>query len=395
MSDSSDTSVIDNKKEKSKSTGSNLSTSNLKSFIYSILILFIAVILYYISSGLILYACKLAQSNILPTDFFCYPYKETKPNIEPIQTNIFTNFTSPQLSMKLNFPYDKYNSENKLLDMFREYKNGANSNFLANYFISIIEAIIQFNYSVLNFVLNSLNGMPELLIVVFGPIIISVVSTILFICDHLYLIYLWFANMSWFFKKNINSKGIDSSNWKDVTFIDLFDYLFGFLFVFLFFILFFFSLPLLSIIAVISLSWCLLSCINYKSQIDGKNTSLIFILQEFFKFYKILIMGIISVLVVSATFSSFGVVPGIFSLITFILICFGFVAVDIFKPITLDNLSPMVSLEQAKKTCNFIEPIKKKHDGLLYNLLFGQKGGNITKELKNIKKKSKLIGLNL
>ena len=83
---------------------------------------------------------------LLPTEKKCYPYEDTKPDIQPVETNIFTTFTDPMLSLKLRFPYDDYNGSNKILDMFREYKNQANSYFLANYLISIIESLIHFNY---------------------------------------------------------------------------------------------------------------------------------------------------------------------------------------------------------------------------------------------------------
>jgi len=387
MSDTTgDTSAIDDKKNDPNT--SNLSGSSLGSFILSIIILFIMVILYYASSGLVLYACKLAQSNILPTNVHCYPYLETKPDIEPIQTNIFTTFTEPQLSMKLNFPYDKYNSANKILDMFREYKNEPRSNFLANYFISLMEAIIQFNYASFNYILNGLNGLPEILIVLFGPIIVAFASTILFICDHIYLLYLWFANMGWFFKKNVNSGQTGYPEWEDIGLIDLFNfnYFCAVCLVILFFILFFFSFPLLSIIASISMAWCLFTCITYSSQMNNKKTNAFTIVQYVFKYYKILIMSIVSFLVISATFSSLGIISGIFSLIVLALICFGFISIDIFKPTKYDYLTPVVSFEQAKKICPYTDVNKGKH-GLLYNLLFGQKGGNITKELKNIGKK--------
>ena len=73
-------------------------------------------------------------------------------------------------------------------------------------------------------------------------------------------------------------------------------------------------------------------------------------------------------------------------IITLLFIYFGIITIDIFKPISKENLSPEVSYEQAKKTCSFKEPSKDKH-GLFYHLLFGQNGGSITKELKNISKK--------
>jgi hypothetical protein len=141
MSDNNDTSAIDDKKEETSKNDTDNLTSGLAGFITSIIAVILLVILYFSSSGLVLFVCKLAQSNILPTEENCYPYTENKPNIESIKTNIFTTFTEPEMSMKLEFPYDDYNSGNKIIDSFRQYKNKPSSNFLANYFISICEQL--------------------------------------------------------------------------------------------------------------------------------------------------------------------------------------------------------------------------------------------------------------
>jgi hypothetical protein len=384
MSDTSDSSAIDEKKNEMKSSDSYY--SKIINFILTVLILLILIVVYYSSSGLILYACKLSQSNILPTDIHCFPYQENKPNIQPIETNIFTTFSEPPLSMKIKFPYNEHNSSNTVLDIFREYKNSPGSNFLANYFISIVEGLISFNYSSFNTILNILNGLPEILIVLFGPIIVGIISTIILIIDHLYLIYLWFANMGWFFRTNINESGTGSPDWKDINFLDGFNYLTAVGLVFLFVILFFFSLPVLSIIASLTICWCLFSCITYKAEMYGKSITSATIIQDIFKYYKLLIMGILSFLIILSAFTKLGTVSGVFSVIILALIYFGIITIDIFKPINKDNLSPEVSYNQAKKTCSYKGFLKEKH-GILYNILFGQKGGNITKELKNISKK--------
>jgi hypothetical protein len=49
-------------------------------------------------------------------------------------------------------------------------------------------------------------------------------------------------------------------------------------------------------------------------------------------------------------------------------------------------LTESVSYDQAIKKCSAVYKNEKKH-GLLYNLIFGQKGGDITKQLKHIGKK--------
>ena len=386
MSESSDTSAIDEKKEESSSSNKGDYISNIGSFITSVIVMFIVITVYYTGSGLILYACKLAQSNILPTDVHCAPYTDSEPNIQPIKTNIFATGGESPLSMKLSFPYDEYNSKNYILDMFREYKKDPRSNFLANYLISMIETILHFNYSAINKILDMLNGMPEILLVIFGPIIVSFISALIFIVDHFYLIYLWFAQMGWFFKTNTIDSGTGNPKWEEVTFVSPFNYWCAVWLVILFCILFFFSLPFISILASLSMLWCVFSCITYKAEMGGKMISGLQIIRDVFKYYKSMIMGIFSFYVIVSAFSKLGTIPGLFSILVLGLIYFGIISIDLFNQINKNNLSPSVSDNQAKKTCSFKEPTKEKH-GLLYGLVFGQQGGNITKEIKEIGKK--------
>ena len=134
------------------------------------------------------------------------------------------------------------------------------------------------------------------------------------------------------------------------------------------------------------MSCCIFSCITYKAEMGGKIISALPIIKDTFKYYKTLIMSILSFFVVVNAFGKLGTIPGIFSILTLLLIYFGIISIDLFNPSSKENLSPVVSFNQAKKTCSFKEPSKEKH-GLLYGLVFGQQGGNITKEIKEIGKK--------
>jgi hypothetical protein len=380
-----DTSAIDNKKDENSSSNSSNFASNILSFIVSIITIIIIILLYFSQSSLILFVCKLAQTNILPTEKNCYPYTEGKPDIQNIKTNIFPTFTDPEMSMKLEFPYDNYNSSNTILDMFREYKNKPNSNFLANYLISIVEDLISFNYSAINITMNAVNNLPEYLIVWFGPIIISFLFGFTLLVNFPYLIFKWFFNMGWFFKTNVNDENVGSPKWRDVSITSPLYWLIGVGFVILFMNILFFGFGFVMSIPSLILSYCCLTCLLYKSVLDSKNISPFTIIKEVLKYYKISIVGIISFFVVSLAFLNLGVVPGIFSIITLALIYFGIITIDIFKPIAETNLTPSVSYSQALKKCTFTKSKEPEH-GFLYNLLIGQKGGNITKELKNIGK---------
>lgn len=382
----SDTSAIDEKKnEETSANSSKTYTSKVVGFLISIIITILIVLIYFSSGGLILYLCKLAQSNILPTESNCYPYTDSKPNIQAIKTNIFTTNTDPELSVKLEFPYDDKNAKNKLIEMFKEYKNKPSSNFLANYFISINESLLQFNYSAINNIMNFLNGLPEGLIIGLGPIITAFLFGINLIINQFYFIYLWFSNMSWFFKENTNNSGQGKPKWEDTTFTSPLNYGLSIGLVILFIILFFIGFPLLTFIPFIIVMYCCVSIMLYKGTINNKSVSSFTIIKEVLKHYKISFVTTISIFIILLSFSKLGAIPGVFSIITVGLIYWGFISIDIFKPIPESNLSPVVSYEQAKKTCVNKDMFKEKH-GFLYNLLLGQKGGNITNELKKIGK---------
>ena len=364
----SDTSAIDDKKEESKTIPNDYVT-NIRSFLSSIIVFFIVFIIYFSSSSLILYGCKLAQSNILPTESNCYPYTEEKPNIKPISTNIFTTFFEPQMSMKINFPYDEFNASNKLLDMLREYRNESKSHFLANYFISIIESLVQFNYSAFNSILNALNGLPELLMILFGPIIFGIVSAVVLLCDNIYLIYLWFANLGWFFKSNTNNSASGGPNWTDTTITTPINYWIAICLVCIFAIGFLFTMPVFFFLSFLLMLWTIFTSITYKAEMNGKKITASTIIQDVFKYYKLPFMAIFSLFVIISAFSKLGTGPGVFSIITLLLIYFGIITIDTFNPVNKDNMSPIVSFDQAKKTCNFKPQTNNSKNGLLYNLL--------------------------
>jgi membrane-bound metal-dependent hydrolase YbcI (DUF457 family) len=129
----------------------------------------------------------------------------------------------------------------------------------------------------------------------------------------------------------------------------------------------------------------LIICLSYKSLLNGNNAGIFTIIQDVFKYYKVTIMFVFSVIVVSTAFAKLGPLPGVFSLITLGLIYFGLLGLSIYKPINKDNLSPITDYEQATKTCK--PPYTEKPKGWLE--IIGLKGGgkNITKQLKDIHKK--------
>ena len=260
MSSPSDTPNIDEKKTESTTDNKTNTLDKLSGFIISILsslfILFIAIII----GTIVLYACKIGQSNILPTNMDCFPYTSNPtPEIQQIPINIFISYIFSSTSEKIEFPFEKNNKKNTVIDTLRYFKEKSNANFLTAYFISILEGAISFNYSALNTFFNYLNNIPEILIFLLGPALTFFYTLIIFCITTFYVMFLWFSQMYWFFKSNRNNSVDGKPKWNDVTFFEPFNYCIGVFLVIIFILLFWLSIWVFPIISSVSINWCIFS----------------------------------------------------------------------------------------------------------------------------------------
>ena len=387
MSTTSDTSAIDEKKEEETVTDENLS-SNIGKFLITLLILIFILLLNFSAGGCVLYGCKIGQANILPTDEKCMPYENNIPSVQPIQINIFETFTDPVLSKKISFPY-AMNNKSTILDMLRDYKQRPNSNNLVNYFISIIESLLVFNFSSLNTFLNLLNQAPESLIILFGPPIMMFYTSILIFIDFFYVIYLWFYQMSWFFSVNTNTSDTGKPKWQNA--IDPFKLGMGCFLVFVFSILFWVGLlflPFIPLIAPLVMAICVFTILSCKGEMNNKVVSVLSIIKDVFKYNKLTVSSVITFFVVLCAFANLGGLAGGLSILTVVLIYFGILSIDIFNPINEDNLSKVVSYDQAKRTCKVQKEFEMK--SFLKSMMPWNGGGKkLTREIKKIGSKLK------
>jgi hypothetical protein len=340
---------------------------NIYNFIIYIILTIIIIIIYVSCGGFILYGCKLAQSNILPTYINNFPYTDKKLSVTPILTNIFTTTKDNKSeSVKLEFPYDKYNSKNLVLDMFREYKYEPNSNNIVNYFISLVESLMCFNYSALNIILQKFNLLPESLIILLGPIIIPFILFFIFFFDNFYLIYLWFSNFGWFFKENENAGGTNETNevnkskpkWKNVTLEEPINYGWSLFTAFIFFILFWFVLFLaLPVLPFITLTICVISCLLYESTINKEKMYSYNIVADVFKYNKVPIMIIISLFCIISAFTNLNTITGLFSIFFILAIYFNLININLFKKIIPLNLSYPTSSNQVALKTSIVDSI--------------------------------------
>ena len=119
---------------------------------------------------------------------------------------------------------------------------------------------------------------------------------------------------------------------------------------------------------------------------NGKNITAGTVIKDLFKYYKINIMSIFSFFIIISTFANLGNIAGIFSILTFMLIIWGIISIDIFKGVNPEHLSALVSSDQAIKKCSTNPSLKT---GFLNNLFGSQSGGG--QFLKDLKKLSKSL----
>ena len=298
------------KKNDSNSISSLLNNAGI--FLLTILILTLVVMTHFSIGGFILFACKVAQSNILPTEQKCKPYSDNPIDIKPVTCNIFAAKppkAHEYLSQKIKFPYDEVNSQNMLIDTLRTFKESNDSFFLTNYFITIIEHLMCFNYYIMNIFFGSLNSfIGESFLLVLGPLLLPLLFAFLIICNNLYLIFLWFAKMDWFFKRNRNSAYEGRKpEWTSITILDPIAYFIGvclvIFFFFLFFIVCFMAFPLLSFFTV---CWCLLTILGYKGVMEDKDVGFFNIITKVFKYHKVTFMSVLTLLILLSAFSNLG-----------------------------------------------------------------------------------------
>jgi len=158
-------------------------------------------------SVLVLYNCKLAQSNILPTDINCSPYTdETGHEPEKIQTQIFTNMfiNKERKAMILDFPDPKNTWLEYLIKSCKEYKVKPKSSFYGNFAVAVFEGLLVGNLGFYNTIFSILNQFPEFLIVIFGPGILGFILFISSFYNAFSICYHWLSNLKWMWKKNNN-----------------------------------------------------------------------------------------------------------------------------------------------------------------------------------------------
>lgn len=387
----SDTDAIDKKKGEDQENSTESATEKIKSFLKTIGGKVLSIIIYFSLGGLILFSCKVAQSNILPTDENCAPYTSQQPTFKlPASKNLINIFKSsffdPESSEKIYFSYDE-NAKNTLLELLRSYKEKPNSGSIGNYFVSYFEKLTAFLFYFVSLLLSFVNRLPESLIIMLGPIAFLFVYPFVFFVGLVYSVILWFTEMTWFFKTNTNDTDEGGPKFEDVNGLKQNALAWFLVFVFAWGAFFLFTLQGYTMIVMTILLFVGGVILSTVGNMNEKSISVLSVIKDVFRYYKVVITVIISIFVVLNAFGILGNVPGFFSLVTVGLIFFGIIGMNIYQPIEETSLSPLVSDDQFVKLCSL--PKREKKSTSFWTSLFSGGGKELVKDIKKISKQLK------
>ena len=244
----SDTSAIDEKSGSSSDSETN--NDKFKKFGKYVGTIFIPVI-YAVFSGLVLFSCKIGQSDMLPKEN-CFPFTTNSGTFEPsdngkVTLDIFTSdgLLTPSLSEKFHLDYEN-NNYYQLFEKLLAYKKDEKSSVYGNYAADIMIDNLMFQMTFLGLYFSFLNQIPEILILILGPPVTFVVLfVVMVLLGYFNAMYSWISNMKWFFKERVKEQWQDKSMFSFAPWFLLF--IFGIIFFFglflgLFFLLSFFSM---------------------------------------------------------------------------------------------------------------------------------------------------------
>ena len=217
------------KKKNKNPTG----TLNWKDYFTDILSFFIKLLLVFIIGSRIVFACKVAQANLLPTNMNCMPYTNTQPIFETTEPEVNIDIMKiydsgskkyETFSTKLVFPIKDDTMNHFVLDKLRKVSQQHNTSRLTMYLVDILNNLFSFNFGAVSFILNSMNSMfSESVIIILGPILLQYLLLAGYFVNVILGIILFVVCAGRLFKYNSNNDSNSISdpasppNWKPAS----------------------------------------------------------------------------------------------------------------------------------------------------------------------------------
>ena len=366
-------STIDEKKNKSNNDPKLQMADFFKSLFGQLFILGIIILL----GSLILFKCKIAQTNILPTCLAFFPYTDVAPPINPIVVDInIVKTPTAVFSTKLSFLQDE-NMKAGILGSLKNMIDGPNSSVYKLYIATTLQELIATNFTIINSFYNLLNSyLSETLIIFVAPLFSWLLYIFIVIVNNFYMWILWFKNMSLLFSEKTGTS--EKTTWKAGNMWDISNILMSILTIYILVILFF----ILGIWLIIPLTVGIISifCLFYPLGISAKNATsgkpygVMNTILNVLKYKLSIIMYITSLFVILNASAIFGGYFAFVSLIACLLLYFFSDIYTSYFPKAVDHAtSGLGDFVQATKKCVHAaaEPQHLSLFGKLRKVIFG------------------------
>ena len=158
---------------------------------------FLKLVIIFLIGARIVFACKVAQANILPTDLDCMPYTPAKPGEEDKSPEYKS--TNPEANIDVTYIYNKdqegytqyatrigfeinnFSRQNYLLDKIRKIEYEPKVNPMIKYLCVVIKSMFVFYYGITSSVFNFMNiNLNEAVIILLGPYLLKYLSVIIY-----------------------------------------------------------------------------------------------------------------------------------------------------------------------------------------------------------------------
>ena len=309
MSGSNDTSTIDEKKE--ENNGSSTKDNNIGGLLSAFVGGLIGIYIYYKIGSWLVYASAISASCELPTDIDLPPYEGSAVNsLKSKPVHIFDG------KAIIQFPNDPDNLKYYFVDSLRNKKKKYTgtetwTSHMFDFWITFYESIFSLNYLVIQLSLKFINklGVPQIIILLLGPLCLFVSFFILFIINWIYAVFSWFTSLPIFVR---NNPGLIEEIIGYITIILLFIHL-----IVCAFCVFPIAIPILIVMFIVSLSFILYTGTITGNIKDGVNGTVGAgdILAGFLENYPRTLILFLCLYVISIFFQNLGSVAGFVSIV--------------------------------------------------------------------------------
>ena len=217
--DNQPASAIDRAKNKNTAQKKEINWSALGKDVLNFLL---KLIIIFLIGSRVVFACKVAQANILPTDLDCMPYTPANPGEENASPKYESD--TPEANIDVSYIYDKdqegykqyatiigfqINESSKndyLLDKIRKIEYDPKVNPMIKYLCVVIKSMFVFYYGITSSVFNFMNSnLNESLIILLGPYLLKYLSLFIYPVSVIVSIIFCLLNLGWLMKSNKNN----------------------------------------------------------------------------------------------------------------------------------------------------------------------------------------------